>query len=115
MRIIQQTEREINSFLNDSAEISEDYRFSQYKTVKRIMIYLNGIFPSGKVDSQGFYKYWFDIITPRIEDEVKNIDFDTKDIALYSDFKKDSIAIFLGNARMKEWLSDSGQAQLIND
>lgn len=115
MQVIKQVEREINSYINESVEISEGFRFSQYKIVKRIMIYLNGIYPSGKQDEQGDYKYWYDIISPRIEDEVKNIDFDTKDISLYSDFKKDNIPVYLGNARMKEWLRESGQAEKLNN
>jgi hypothetical protein len=115
MEAIKQIEKEIDSYLNGEVQISEGYSFSQYKLVKRITLFDNQIYPTGKTDSQGNYKYYFDIITPRKNAEVKNIDFDTKDIMLYSDADDDFLAIFIANAALKEWLRDQGQAEELND
>jgi hypothetical protein len=63
---------------------------------------------------RGEYKYWFDIIQPRIDSEVKNIDFDTKDITLVSDRKIDQVPLLIANARIKGYLKETGQAEELN-
>jgi len=115
MEIFSIIETEIQNYLQGSVPISKGYSFSQAKLVNRIVLYKNCIYQTGKIDSQGKYKYWFDIISPRIDSEVKNIDFDTKDIILYSDKRNDATAVFLTSARMKEWMRETGQAVKLNE
>lgn len=115
MQAISLIEKEIDSYLNGTVEISEGHPFSQYKLVKRIMLFANQIYPTGKTDSQGNYKYYFDIISPRIDAEVKNIDFDTKDIQVYSDRKEDATGVLIVNLALKEYLRDNGQAEDLNE
>jgi len=115
MEIFSIIETEIQNYLQGSVPISKGYSFSQAKLVNRIVLYKNCIYQTGKTDSQGKYKYWFDIISPRIDSEVKNIDFDTKDIILYSDKRNDATAVFLTSARMKEWMRETGQAVKLNE
>lgn len=107
--------KEIDSYRNNSYEMFEGYNFSAYKLLRRIGLYKAQIYPKGKTDSQGNYKYFFDIITPRVNSEVKNVDFDTKDILLYSDAKDDAIRILLANVAMKDYLAESGEAEKLNE
>lgn len=109
-----QIEQEIKSYLTEVVSIGENYDFSQYKLVKRISLFENKIYPAGKFDSQGNYKYWFDIITTRIEAEIKNIDFDTKNILAYSDAKIDELPCLITNLKIKEYMRETGQAEEIN-
>ena len=106
---------EIRRYLNEDVEISEGYRFSQYRLVKRIMLYANGVYPKGKIDKQGNYKYWIDIASPRIDAEIKNIDFDQNQIFLYSEIEDDAGAILLCNLALKEWMKDNEQSVALND
>lgn len=115
MKVFSTIENEINDYLTKDTEISENYRFSQYKLIKRIVLFANAIYPKGKLDKQGNYKYWIDIISPRIDSEVKNIDFDTKDILLFSDSRKDTGTMILCNLSLREWMRDTGTAEEIND
>jgi len=115
MQIISKIEKEITNYETGQVPLSEGVNFSQYKLVKRIMIYANQTYPTGKLDSQKNYKYWFDINTSRINAEVKNIDFDTKDIEIYSDQTADATAVFLLNAALREYLRNSGQGEEINN
>ena len=69
-------EEEITQYLTEEVQINETTRFSQHKLIKRIALFESHTYPTGKFDSQGNYKYWYDLITTRIESEVKNIDFD---------------------------------------
>jgi len=108
-------ENEIKTYQEDNIEISEGVSSSQFKLVKRISLYENQQYPKGKIDSQGDYKYWYDIITPRVNDEVKNIDFDRKDIVLYSDSFRDRAAIYISNLQLKDWLKRTGQGEKLND
>src|SRR5580765_6656017 len=114
MKILDQIERELNDYLHGTVTISDGYQFSQYKLVKRITLYANKIYPKGKVTKRGEYKYWYDITQPRVDSEVKNIDFDTKDILLYSDRKEDQIPLLIANARIKKYLKETGQAEELN-
>src|SRR3990167_6812137 len=101
---------EIENYKNNSYEMLEGYSFSASKLLRRIGLYRAEIYPTGKFDSQGNYKYFFNIITPRVNSEIKNIDFDTKDILLYSDAKGDDMRILLSNIGMKDYLDKSGEA-----
>jgi hypothetical protein len=114
MTILQQIERELDDYLHGTVTISDGVQFSQYKLVKRIALYANKIYPKGKLTKRGEYKYWFDIIQPRIDSEVKNIDFDTKDITLVSDRKIDQVPLLIANARIKGYLKETGQAEQLN-
>src|SRR3990167_5218756 len=109
-----QIEQEIKSYLTEVVTIGDNYNFSQYKLVKRISMFEAKVFPTGKIDSQGNYKYWFDIITTRIEAEIKNIDFDTKNILAYSDAKIDELPCLITNLKIKEYMRETGQAEEIN-
>ena len=115
MKVISIIEREIEEYLTGQVQISDGYWFSQHRLIKRIMIYDNGVYPDGKIDSQGNYKYWFDIIGPRIDSEVKNVDFDTKNVFLFSDKAKDSTPLFLANAKLRDFLKETGKATEINE
>ena len=117
MKISKIIETEINDFLTGQVKISDGYYYSHWKLVKRILIYANGYYPDGKIDSQGDYKFWFDIINPRVDSEVKNIDFDTKDVLIFTDppHIEDSTPLFLANAKLRKWLRDTGQGSQIND
>lgn len=115
MQIFKTIEAEINSYMNDEVEISEGVKFNQYQLVNRILRYANKQYPGGNKDKQGAYKYWVDITSPRIDAEVKNIDFDTKDIFIVSEGKNDVAAIILMNLALDEWLRDNNKAVELND
>jgi len=106
---------EIKNYQDNPIELSEGVSFSQHKLVRRISLYENQQYPKGKLDSQGDYKYWYDIITPRVNGEVKNIDFDRNNIFAYSESFQDRLAVYLTNLQLKSWLSKTGQGEELND
>lgn len=115
MKIFKQMENEIQDYLTGWVEISEGYRFSQYRLIKRIMLYANQVLPRGKVDAQGNYKYWIDVIQPRIDSEVKNLDFDKRDVSVYSDSKADAGPLILVNMALKDWMRTHDQSTQFNE
>ncbi len=113
--MINKIKKELSDYKDNQYEIYDGFNFSASKLIRRISLFKNQIYPKGKQDSQGNYKYWFDIITPRRNAEVKNIDFKTNAIKLYSDQVSDEMRILLANASMKEWLQETGQAQKLQE
>jgi len=115
MGIVTTVKNEIDSYVSGEVRITDRISFSQYRTVRHISNFANRTYPSGNVDSQGNYKYWFDIISPRIDNETKNIDFDTSDITLYSEMKSDRVRVMLSNALLREWMKETQQGVSLNE
>lgn len=107
-------ESEITDYFTKTVSLSKDNNHSQHQLVRRIALFESRVYPTGKFDKQGNYKTWWDIIAPRIDAEVKNIDFDTKDIEAYSPRKIDDVASLIVNLKLREWLRDNGQAEELN-
>jgi len=116
MNLLKTIENEIDSYLNKEVDLSDGVKFLQAKLIRRISFYQNQIYPKGKTDSQGNYRYFYDIVSPRINSEVKNIDFDTKDVAIYSEATLiDKLAILLSNLFLRKWLVQNKKGEEIND
>ena len=115
MQVTKRIKEELESYKEGTVEVTDGYIFSAYKLVRRILLFKNQVFPHGKTDSQGNYKFWFDIISPRVDSEVKNIDFDSKDIVLMSDAIEDANRLLIANARLKDYLRETGQAAKLNE
>ncbi len=113
--MLQKLSKEIEDYRSGSIQLADGVPFSAYKLLRRIGHFKNHYYPTGNVDSQGCYKYWQDIISPRVNNEIKNIDFDTSDIVLFSDSPQDTMKVLVANAALKEWLEESGQAAKINE
>jgi len=107
--------QKISDYKQGEYAICDELEFSPYRINRRILLYKNQYYTSGKYDSQGNYKYWFDIIQPRVDSEIKNIDFDTKDISLASLSDNDTAKLILANARLQQYLQETGQAEKLNE
>ena len=103
-------ESEINSYISQSVELSEGVHFSQYKTINRIYKFKNRDLSGTKLNADLSYDYYFDIISPRADSEVKNLRFDTKHILTFSQNpRKDFPVVFIANASMKSWMAENGE------
>ena len=116
MKITEIFESEISKYYGSSVEISPGVMFSEYRLKRRISLFKNGVYPKGKTTKQGRYKYWADILTPRINSEVKNLRIDTRNPLVFSESPDDDFApVFISNARLKDWLWETGRAEEFND
>jgi len=107
-------EQEISDYFSKTIETQPGVTFSQQAIVKRIGLFESHTYPTGKFDKQGNYKYWYDIITSRVDSEVKNIDFDTKNIEVYSPLKMDEVADTIANLKLHQFLKDTNQEEELN-
>src|SRR3990167_6078383 len=113
--MLTQIKQEIEAYKTESVEVTEGHTVSTFKTIRRIMLFKTQTYPTGKFDSQGNYKFWFDVISPRSSSEIKNIDFDTKDILIASDVDGDAGKVLIANARLRTFLKETGQAAKLNE
>jgi hypothetical protein len=111
--LMKQIEQEITDYTSKNVTIGE-VPFSQYKLVRRIALFESKSYPNGKFDSGKNYKYFFDINQQRIDSEVKNVDFDTKNIEAYTSRKSDVVKNIIINLALIEWLRKNGQAEELN-
>lgn len=103
-------ETEISNYLSHKIELSEGVSFSQYQTIKRTYKFRNRELGDGKINSDLSYNYYFDIISPRADSEVKNLRFDTKHVLVFSKNPiKDFPAVFISNLTLKNWMAENGE------
>ncbi len=103
-------ETEISNYLSNKIEISPRVFFSQYELINRIYRFRNRDLSGTKINSDLSYNYYFDIISPRVDSEIKNLRFDTKDILIFSQNPmKDFAVVFVLNASLKSWMSKNGE------
>jgi len=104
-------ETEINNYISNKIELSDGVTFSQYATIKRIYKFKNRDLNNGsKINPDLSYNFYFDIISPRADSEVKNLRFDTKNILAFSQNpRKDFPAVFIANASLKSWMAENGE------
>lgn len=113
--IFKKIEQEIDNYINQQVSLGDGIDYSQYALVNRLERCRNQVYPGGRIDSTQTYKYWFDITQPRILAEVKNIDFDTKDIKATTETPlSDRLAIFLLNLFLSLRLDKTRVGEIIN-
>jgi hypothetical protein len=103
-------ESEINNYISNQIELSSGVFFSQYKLINRIFKFKNRDLSGSKLNPDLSYDYYFDIISPRADSEVKNLRFDTKHILAFSQNpRKDFAAVFIANAMLSSWMAENGE------
>ena len=107
---------EIHEYLNGVTYIDEHIPFSEHKLKKRIQMFKNKYYPTGKVTEDGDYEHWFDIIHPAVNSEVKNLDFDTKHFLIFSTAPiQDFAAVYTSNLGIDEYMWEAGKADNLNE
>jgi hypothetical protein len=109
--LVDELERE---FLDKPAKIVDNYYFDQFKTLKKIHMYYNSQFVSGKNDKQG-EKYFFNIVKSRVKNATKNIDLDTKDINVRTTKGQDKIKTMLYRRDIVRWMKERKLGKVINE
>lgn len=101
---------EVTAYITQKVELSPGVFFSQNDLINRIYKFANHDHSGEKINTDLSYNYWFDIISPRIDSEVKNLRFDTKNVMVFSQNpRKDFAAVFVSNASLKSWLAENGE------
>lgn len=106
---------EIHEYMFGVTHIDENIPYSEYKLKKRIQLFKNRHYPTGKISEDGDYEHWFDIIHPTVNSEVKNIDFDSKHFLIFSTAPiQDFAAVYVINLSVDEYMWENGTAEELN-
>lgn len=101
----------ITRFKGEELEITQGYKFNQYKNIQRINLYLNQRF----LECSNPDAIFWDLSTSRIIHTAKNIDLDTKDLMPYGIGETNFVQAWILRAKLKKWLRESGLAQTLDD
>lgn len=93
----------------DSVEMPGGYTHNLPDTLKTIELYYNGQFKTGKYDSQGLRKFFYNIVKPTCDVATKFIDLDTKDVILKPEGDDDANEhrVWFMGKELKQWLKDN--------
>lgn len=112
--IIDQIKKEIEEFEKGSIEIVPGYNFNQKETLNRIFLYFNSKYESGEFDDQGDKKYFYNIVRAPCNTATKAIDFDTKDIRIFTAEGGDYWTTWLFARDLKFWMKDRKFGKVLN-
>lgn len=117
MKVFDTVSSEITTYLFREQMIAEGVPHSLYRLIKRINLFKNRHYPEGKIDKRtAAYKYWFDIIHPRGNNEIKNLRFSSKNILPFSTNPVgDFAAVFTLHAALNEWMWKTGREEELAD
>ncbi|GEM_PF-1005984 len=106
----------IDSYTSESVEVSPGVRYSQYELINRIYRFRNRDLDGIKINEDLSYNYFFDIIQPRVNNNIKNLRFDSKNVMVFSNnYRRDFAAIYISNASMKLWMAENGEDEKLKE
>jgi len=115
MKILDIITSEIHEYQYGITHLDENIPYSEHKLKKRIQLFKNCYYPTGKITEDGDYEHWFDIIHPAVNSEVKNLDFNTKHFLFFSTAPtQDFAAVYVINLSVDEFMWDNGTAVELN-
>jgi len=103
--------KEVATFEGESIYIGDKVKYSQFETVKKILLHQNNGFakPSKK------HRTFFQIGNSRRDTCIKKIDFDTKDIQLYVDDPALNGVNLLLESELRQFLKDTNHGERLNE
>jgi hypothetical protein len=99
----------------ESVAMPGGWKRNQVETIKMIDRFYHSQFKNGKYDSQGYRKFFYNIVAPACDIATKFIDLDTRDILLTPEHGNDELRVFLMQRRLKQWLKDTEFGVLLNE
>lgn len=115
MKFIKQLEEDISNYKDKNKTLPGEASYNEYKLKKRIYQFKNKHYPTGKLTERGAYKYYFDIITPRVNDELKNVRILSNDITYYSIAPEaDSLQVLIANRNHSQISKETGEDDKLN-
>ena len=112
MKALKQIKNEISEYHDMSVPMPTGEQYSEWKLKKRIYTYKNRYYPTGKINDNGEYEYWFDNIHPRVNDEIKNLRLDSRYFLIWhKNPTKFFTPVFIANSALSEFMDKTGRAE----
>ena len=115
MNTFKRIQKEVDSFVNKPIRITPEYEFNQKQTIENNIRLFNSRFEKGQYDSQGFRKYFFNIVRNPCYVSSKAVNFDTKDIMVMPAGGQDPAYSWIMDRDLKQWMKEQNFGKLLND
>lgn len=99
----------------DSHEMPGGFYFDHLETLRKINLYANQEFKSGRFDEQGFRKYFRSISRVPVDVARKFIDLDTKNISVLPERAGNEFDAFIAREDLERWMEDESLDKLKNE
>lgn len=110
--IVRQMEQD---YISGTTSLGKYVQFSQYENIEHIDAYLNSTHISGKEDSMGREKPFFNIVTGAVNIWYRATDIDRKNIRIKATKFTDTVGAFLATVHLQEWMKKEGFGVFLND
>lgn len=104
-----------DNFLNGTTKISSHVNWSMHDTIDRIDAYLNSTHISGKTDSLGRDKPFFNICTAASNIWYRATDIDRKDIRVVPSNSSQTASAFVATVILHNWMKEARFGQFLNE
>lgn len=94
---------------------STGFEFSQWETLNTVELYYNSIFETGKLDSEGQRKTFFNICQVKADVASKQVDIDVKDFVFVPEEPNSEWGAFFLNRKFRQWAKRNYFGKLINE
>lgn len=111
--VINLIKRELEDF-KKGIKITDNYYFSQKNTTNENIRYYNSKFESGDFDSEGFRKFFFNIVRSPVNISSKTIKFRTRDIMLLPAPGQSSDIVWLMERDFRHWIKEKKFSSLLS-
>lgn len=105
--------KELDEFKTHSIKIAENYEFNQKKTIHENIRMYNSQFESGKIDSEGFQKFFNNIVKAPCNASTKAIKFEPKHIQIKKKPGQSDRKVWLMNRDFKHWMKEQNFADIL--
>lgn len=103
-----------DDYIYGTVQSSKYVEYSQYNTIEKIYAYLNSTHISGKKDSQGRDKPFFNIVVAAANIWMRATDIDRKDIRIRAARMQSWIDAFLATVILQDWMKKSKFGMFLN-
>jgi hypothetical protein len=112
--IFKSINQELEEFKTRSIKIAENYEFNQKKTINENIRMYNSQFESGKFDSEGFQKFFNNIVKAPCNTATKAIKFDPKHIQIKKRPGQSDRKVWLMNRDFSYWMKEQNFAEILS-
>jgi hypothetical protein len=95
------------NYVSGTVKLGKYVDFSMHDTIETIDAYLNSQHTSGKTDSLGREKPFFNIVTAAVNIWYRATDLDRKDIRIKADKRTNVASAFMADILLKEWMKEA--------
>lgn len=114
MNIVQLIKSEIEDYESSYIEIVPGFIFNQKEIIEEIYRLYNSKYKSGEFDSEGFRKYFYNIVRSSCDVSTKLVDFDIKDILFTTEPGQDNFKVWLLERKFHYWAKKNNFGLVLN-